>query len=440
MNKIGCFIHSTLLDEWKEEKLIYLLKYIINSPFIYCLDFIYINNTGKPLKPKDIESLHPKIKVVNYDFNAAVFEIPTIRIMHSFAYMNPGYKLLYLHTKGISRPKECMTRNAIIGWIDYMLYCLVKQYERCLRLLDIYDTVGCNEMSRHTPENPPHYSGNFWWTTSEYIASLSVCHLKTKWDPEFFIIGFRQDCVNYYNYYTLYNMYETEYKEGHYDKCIENRFTRELLYCKLDGFEIVSFMPLLCALVMGKQFPGHCVIILHDDITSTESKLISKAKDMLNINKMNELLMEWNVTIILKSDVNMHITNATWGMQGESTIDVTKHVLKYYARKNYFEIPVGHINGYLGDDPLLNKRKHMYFEYTINDYKLKDYFDEIMILHRPGYAKLDFENYTHIDWISSINTPFKHYRLTKWLPTAINKVVIDNKYQEYMTKFQKQFL
>ena len=441
MNKIGCFIHSTTLDIWKDEKLIHLLNYIIHSPFIYCLDFIYVNNTGKPLNKKVIELMNPKIKVINYDYDPNVFEIPTIRVMHSFASMNPGYKLLYLHTKGISRPKDCETRPTIISWTNYMLYCIVRQYERCLRLLDIYDTVGCNEMSRHTPENPPHYSGNFWWTTSEYLASLTVSHLKTKWDPEFFIIGSRQDCINYYNIYTLYNMYETEYKEGNYDKCIENRFTRELLYCKLDGFNIVSFMPLLCAVSMGKQFPGHCIIILHDDIVNTDSKLVNKVNEVLNISKMNELLVDWDITIILKSDVTMYITKATWGMCGESTIDITKHVLTNYARKNYFEIPIGtNLNEYLEIDPLHDKRKHLYFEYTINNYSLHSYFDEVMSLYRPYYAKLDFENYTHVEWISSINTPFKHYQLTKMLPFVVNKLAVNRKYQEYITKFQKQFL
>jgi hypothetical protein len=236
-------------------------------------------------------------------------------------------------------------------------------------------------------------------------------------------------------------MYETEYKEGHYDKCIENRFTRELLYCKLDGFDIVSFMPLLCAITMGKQFPGHCIIILHDDIVNTESKLVNKVKDVLNIVKMNEILMEWNVTIILKSDVNMYVTKALWGMYGESTIDVTKHVLAHYARKNYLEIPMGNnMNEYLESDPLQNKRKHLYFVYTINNYTLHGYFDEVMNLYRLNYAKLDFENYTHAEWISSINTPFKHYQLTKWLPFVVNKLTVNQKYQEYIAKFQKQFL
>ena len=236
-------------------------------------------------------------------------------------------------------------------------------------------------------------------------------------------------------------MYETEYKEGNYDKCIENRFTRELLYCKLDGFNIVSFMPLLCAVSMGKQFPGHCIIILHDDIVNTDSKLVNKVNEVLNISKMNELLVDWDITIILKSDVTMYITKATWGMCGESTIDITKHVLTNYARKNYFERPIGtNLNEYLEIDPLHDKRKHLYFEYTINNYSLHSYFDEVMSLYRPYYAKLDFENYTHVEWISSINTPFKHYQLTKMLPFVVNKLAVNRKYQEYITKFQKQFL
>ena len=49
-----------------------------------------------------------------------------------------------------------------------MLYFVVDKCDTCLELLDSYDTVGCN----YTDKPHKHYSGNFWWATSNYIKLL----------------------------------------------------------------------------------------------------------------------------------------------------------------------------------------------------------------------------------------------------------------------------
>ena len=51
-----------------------------------------------------------------------------------------------------------------------MLYFLVNKCSECFDLLNNYDTVGCNFTITSTFQ--PHYSGNFWWATSNYIKSL----------------------------------------------------------------------------------------------------------------------------------------------------------------------------------------------------------------------------------------------------------------------------
>jgi len=40
----------------------------------------------------------------------------------------------------------------------------------CLELLNNYDTAGCN---LSTSDVATHYSGNFWWATSNYIKGLN---------------------------------------------------------------------------------------------------------------------------------------------------------------------------------------------------------------------------------------------------------------------------
>ena len=64
-----------------------------------------------------------------------------------------------------------------------MLYFLVERSQACLDLLDTCDTVGCN-----FSESPyPHFSGNFWWATTEYIRTLSTTRLLEKMDAEWWI-------------------------------------------------------------------------------------------------------------------------------------------------------------------------------------------------------------------------------------------------------------
>jgi hypothetical protein len=52
-----------------------------------------------------------------------------------------------------------------------MEWVCIDNWEKCIQLLrDGNDTVGCNLQGEPTP----HYSGNFWWTTSSHIRALPL--------------------------------------------------------------------------------------------------------------------------------------------------------------------------------------------------------------------------------------------------------------------------
>ena len=62
-----------------------------------------------------------------------------------------------------------------------MLHFVLNQ--NALGKLKNVDTVGCNYIN---DGHPPHWSGNFWWAKSNYIAKLPECgHLY--YDPEFWL-------------------------------------------------------------------------------------------------------------------------------------------------------------------------------------------------------------------------------------------------------------
>ena len=90
-------------------------------------------------------------------------------------------RVLYIHSKGVTRYNTTTyTMNArefeisnlyenISEWRDLMEFYLIKNYEKCLTILDNnFDTVGINYCN-----NPKHYSGNFWWATGKYLRTLS---------------------------------------------------------------------------------------------------------------------------------------------------------------------------------------------------------------------------------------------------------------------------
>ena len=182
-----CFIHSCTLEASGTEKLDLLLESICKSGLLGELDAILINNIGLPLDHNKYTSISKKIEVIHNSSDPKLFELPTLKLMHNYSLLNPGIKLLYLHTKGIMYSKTDSRYLNVLDWIHYMLYFLVDSvnYTNCLNLLSSYDTVGCNYL-----EAPhPHYSGNFWWSTTDYLKRLSTDSLSDKMSAEWWILS-----------------------------------------------------------------------------------------------------------------------------------------------------------------------------------------------------------------------------------------------------------
>jgi len=107
-------------------------------------------------------------------------------------YISPGEKILYIHTKGVTYnntkhyhgwvPGLPTIKDNVLNWRTFMEYHLMYKHPECIKLLDDYDIVGVNY-----GENPSHFSGNFWWTTSDYFLTLDNHIGDGYFDPEFYI-------------------------------------------------------------------------------------------------------------------------------------------------------------------------------------------------------------------------------------------------------------
>jgi hypothetical protein len=99
-------------------------------------------------------------------------ETATLKLLYQFAQQNPDWKILYMHTKGVSQPMQSTQ-----DWRKIMEYYCIEKWSDCIEKLDEHDAVGCLYMDYCYYGYFPHFSGNFWWANSDYIAKLDECFL-----------------------------------------------------------------------------------------------------------------------------------------------------------------------------------------------------------------------------------------------------------------------
>jgi hypothetical protein len=221
--KAVCFIHSTNMDITGTFILDMLLSYMNKYNTFDKLHQIIITNIGIPLDENKYRSMHPNIIPINYSNDASLFENATMKQVIYFSKLHPDYKVLYLHTKGVSYKQDHYFYPGIISWINYMLYCLVGHAENCMQLLNTYDTVGTN-IKEHDA-NPIHYSGNFWWAKASYLQQLPITIFKEKYDCEFFTLSKNP---KWFNIMKLHQMYEISYHPSIYEHIVNDIIKAEL--------------------------------------------------------------------------------------------------------------------------------------------------------------------------------------------------------------------
>jgi hypothetical protein len=201
------FLHSCNIGNL--EVLDGLCKLIISTGLIQKVDWIYVNNVGQELPSDYFTKFEQSSKFVlnNYSTDANLFELPTLYLLKVFSMNNKRVKVLYLHTKGISRYYDKNLTKNIKAWTDYMTYFLIEKHDECIKFLDTYYTVGVNLLKNH-------YSGNFWWAMSDYLAIVNgrmVC----KYDAEWWILS-RGIPSKYCTLHDIGVLYHTYYPRNKY--------------------------------------------------------------------------------------------------------------------------------------------------------------------------------------------------------------------------------
>ena len=140
---------------------------------------------------------HSKTRIIFHSQDLSLYERPALVHLHQSSEIDE-FCAFYFHSKGI-RSKNIEYRENISDWVDMMCYFLIDKHQKCLELLTRFEAVGVNFIDSvgdaflkkvatgHTSENSRHFSGNFWWTRSDYIRSLPSIIGQGYLNPELWI-------------------------------------------------------------------------------------------------------------------------------------------------------------------------------------------------------------------------------------------------------------
>jgi hypothetical protein len=381
--KVACFIHSTNLNENKTEVLEHLINYLDNCAFFPRVDFVFINNIGLPINHMHFHNISTKIIVNNYSEDVSLFENCTLKLLHFFSTFNPDYKILYLHTKGVTHSKTSVFYENIRDWINLMLYSLVNHTDSCIQLLDNYDCIGVDY--RYISSNPHHYSGNFWWANANYIKNLSLNILKNKYDAEWWILTKNPHFIDLHSS-CLIRHYENSYKINQYKDIIINNIdyyknSINIHRCKIINLYIANkgngltnqlniITNCIFSIINNKLYNKTKHLIIIDSFNKDFEKMeYCDIDEILDINYINDYLTDYNIIIIPKNKVRFEISKVEYGITGVNTHDITDKIKELCLIKDkYFFMPKNQIKfNEINGDPVPGCVKEVYIYYKIND-------------------------------------------------------------------------
>lgn len=194
------------------------LHRLYTSGLIEAADYIHFGVNG------DQELFNAPSKAIVKQNQNWKEETETLIDLKNFAEQNPDYKILYFHTKGVS--KGTLIANA---WRLMMEYFVIDKWKECVEMLNEYDCVGSNLNSvgetlwaDGTVTNPVegtyNFTGNFWWSNAKHIQTLDHKFLYSNYriDRELWIGSNPNSNPGAIYQPGIYDSYTHFYKEGDY--------------------------------------------------------------------------------------------------------------------------------------------------------------------------------------------------------------------------------
>lgn len=147
-------------------------KKINNSELLKNIDNFYVIVSNTQERHKDFlqqfSTLSNKIKIINLSNPVFNDESDTLNfILQQSNDSSTNRRILYLHTKGVTRSHQLVKKN-VDAWVEYLDLYNIHKWKECVDALDTHDVAG----GLYESSNPKHFSGNFWWANTNYIKTL----------------------------------------------------------------------------------------------------------------------------------------------------------------------------------------------------------------------------------------------------------------------------
>lgn len=123
----------------------------------------------------------PKFRLLYESDDASNYERSTLNLLYTHSVdAVDDFQALYIHSKGVTHNNKY---PGVTDWTNYLSYFNIYKHDFCREQLLSNDAVGVN--LTNVPQ--VHFSGNFWWSKSSHIRTLSVCNDPAYLAPEFWI-------------------------------------------------------------------------------------------------------------------------------------------------------------------------------------------------------------------------------------------------------------
>lgn len=267
MRQFVVFFHIATIGRY-QDIVSELLEVIHDSGMYEAMDQLYVgivgNGTVLDLNKNKTQIIYRSSDLENYEF-------PTLAILQRFACENPAHSILYIHTKGVSTSAPYI--EAIDDWRRYMSYFNIMRFSDCINYLQTFDVCG---VDWHI-EPSPHFSGNFWWATAEYIQRLpsieAISHqnakhiLSLRHNAEFWI-GMHPDVrakslfdsgIDVYKRH-LHTLKRQQYERGQVSSP-QYQFLICILQHRNANYALTAFLHLHAALHQDEELRRKCKIV-----------------------------------------------------------------------------------------------------------------------------------------------------------------------------------
>ena len=184
------FMHVATLHNY-QEIIDDVITRLLDSGLINDINFINFNVVGdRDINLNKLPYIYHNKVIITKNGTLLDYELSTIQLISDYIHdTTHNIPILYLQTLSVSP-----YNYKIPGYKDrreLYFYFAINKYKKCLKVLNSYDVCGCNWNKDMTlfKRYPPHFSGNIWWSNSEYLKTLP----NFEWliDKKNYILDFR---------------------------------------------------------------------------------------------------------------------------------------------------------------------------------------------------------------------------------------------------------